>query len=155
MGFFGRKKKEEFVCPMTGILRPMEEVPDPAFSEKLMGDGFAVELTEGTVKAPVSGTIAAAFPTGHAFGIRTKEGLEILIHIGIDTVNLQGQGFAVKVKAGDTVRQGDVLVIVDVGYVKGQEKSVCSPVIFTGGQKIELLRTGAVEAGEGNIIKIK
>ena len=81
--------------------------------------------------------------------------MEILIHIGIDTVNLQGQGFAVKVKAGDTVRQGDVLVIVDVDYVKGQEKSVCSPVIFTGGQKIELLRTGAVEAGEGNIIKIK
>ncbi len=155
MGFFSRKKKEEFVCPMTGILCPMEEVPDPAFSEKLMGDGFAVELTDGAVKAPLSGTIAAAFPTGHAFGIRTKEGMEILIHIGIDTVNLQGAGFAVKVKEGDTVKQGDVLVDVDVDYVKGQGKSVCSPVIFTGGQKIELLKTGMVQAGDENIIKIQ
>ena len=120
-----------------------------------MGDGFAVALTDGAVKAPLSGTIAAAFPTGHAFGIRTKEGMEILIHIGIDTVNLQGAGFAVKVKEGDTVKQGDVLVDVDVDYVKGQGKSVCSPVIFTGGQKIELLKTGMVQAGDENIIKIQ
>ncbi len=154
MGFFSRKKKEEFVCPMTGILHPMEEVPDPAFSEKLLGDGFAVELTGGEVKAPVSGTIAAAFPTGHAFGVKTKEGMEILIHIGIDTVSLQGKGFDVKVKQGDSVKQGDVLVVVDVDYVKSQEKSVYSPVIFTGGQKIDLLKTGNIQAGDGNIIKI-
>ena len=154
MGLFNWKKKEEFVSPMTGILHPMEEVPDPVFAEKLMGDGFAVELTEGDVKAPVSGVIAAAFPTGHAFGIKMKEGMEVLLHIGVDTVNLQGKGFDVKVKEGDAVKQGDLLVKVDIDYVKSQGKSIYSPVIFTGGQKIDLLKTGAVTAGDGQIIKI-
>lgn len=155
MGLFGFMKKEEFVSPMTGILHPMEEVPDPAFSEKLMGDGFAVELTGGDVKAPLGGRIEAAFPTGHAFGIKTKDDLEILLHIGIDTVSLEGAGFEVRVKEGDTVKQGDVLVHVDVEYVKGQGKSVYSPVIFTSGQKIRLLKSGKVEAGEKGVIQIQ
>ncbi|MDE7318168.1 MAG: PTS glucose transporter subunit IIA [Lachnospiraceae bacterium] len=155
MGLFDFMKKEEFVSPMTGILHPLETVPDPAFSEKLMGDGFAVELTGGEVKAPCSGQIEAAFPTGHAFGIKTKDGLEILIHIGIDTVSLEGTGFTVRVKEGDTIKQGDVLVIVDVDYVKSQGKSVFSPVIFTGGQTITLLKNGQVSAGDKGIIKIQ
>lgn len=155
MGLFDFMKKEEFVSPMTGILHPMEEVPDPAFSEKLMGDGFAVELTDGEVKAPMGGRIEAAFPTGHAFGIKTKDGLEILIHIGIDTVSLEGAGFEVRVKEGDTVKQGDILVKVDVEYVKNQGKSVYSPVIFTSGQKITLLKSGAVQSGDKGIIKIQ
>ncbi len=155
MGLFNWKKKEKFVSPMTGILHPIEEVPDPVFSDKIMGDGFAVELTEGVVKAPVSGTIAAAFPTGHAFGIQTKEGMEVLIHIGIETVKLEGQGFQVMVKAGDTVKQGDVLVKVDVDYIKSQDKSLYSPVIFTGGQSIKLMKTGNVNAGDEGIIQIQ
>ncbi len=109
MGLFSRKKKEAFACPMTGVLHPIEEVPDPVFSEKTLGEGFAVELTGREVKAPVSGTISAAFPTGHAFGITTKDGMEILIHIGIETVALEGAGFEVKKKQGDAVKQGDVL----------------------------------------------
>ena len=73
MGLFSRKKKEAFVCPMSGIVHPMEEVPDPVFSEKSMGDGFAVELTGRQVQEPLSGTVTAAFPTGHAYGITTIE----------------------------------------------------------------------------------
>ena len=122
MGLFNWKKKEEFVSPMTGILHPIEEVPDPVFSDKIMGDGFAVE---------------------------------VLIHIGIETVKLEGQGFQVMVKAGDTVKQGDVLVKVDVDYVKSQDKSLYSPVIFTGGQSIKLMKTGNVNAGDGGIIQIQ
>ena len=155
MGLFSKKKKEAFVCPMTGILHPMEDVPDPVFSEKTMGDGFAVELTGTEVKAPVSGTITAAFPTGHASGITTKDGMEVLIHIGIETVALNGAGFEIKMKQNDTVKQGDVLVAVDVEYLKEQGKSLYSPVIFTGGQTVELLKTGSVQAGEENIIKIQ
>ncbi|MDO5551270.1 MAG: PTS glucose transporter subunit IIA [Lachnospiraceae bacterium] len=154
MGLFNWKKKETFLCPMTGIVHPMEDVPDPVFSQKIMGDGFAVELTAGEVKAPLSGQIAAAFPTGHAFGIRTKNGLEVLLHIGIDTVSLEGKGFQVKVKEGDFVKQGDILVIVDVNYIKTQGKSVYSPVIFTSGQKIILNKTGLAAAGDENIITI-
>ena len=103
MGLFSRKKKEEFVSPMTGILLPIEQCPDPVFAGKIMGDGFAIELTGAEVTAPVSGTIATAFPTGHAYGINPEDGKEILIHIGMDTVALNGQGFDVKVKQGDTV----------------------------------------------------
>ncbi len=155
MGFFSRKKKETFVCPMTGILHPIEEVPDPVFSEKSMGEGFAVELTGREVIAPLSGTITATFPTGHAYGITTKEGTEILIHIGLETVALNGAGFEIKKKQNDTVKQGDVLVTVDVDYLKEQGKSLYSPVIFTGGEKVELLKTGEVRAGDEDIIKIQ
>ena len=140
MGLFSRKKKEEFVSPMTGTLLPIEQCPDPVFAGKIMGDGFAIELTGAEVTAPVSGTIATAFPTGHAYGINTDDGKEILIHIGMDTVALNGQG--------------DLLVKVDVEYLKAQGKSVVSPVIFTSGEKIELQKTGAVQNGENGIVKI-
>ena len=151
---FLRKESSAVAAPVSGRCIRLEGVADKVFSSKMMGDGFAVELTEGDVKAPVSGVIAAAFPTGHAFGIKTKEGMEVLLHIGVDTVNLQGKGFDVKVKEGDAVKQGDLLVKVDIDYVKSQGKSIYSPVIFTGGQKIDLLKTGAVTAGDGQIIKI-
>ena len=154
MGLFSRKKKEEFVSPMTGTLLPIEQCPDPVFAGKMMGDGFAVELTGTEVTAPMSGTIVTAFPTGHAFGLTTDDGKEILIHIGMDTVALKGQGFDVQVSQGDTVSQGDVLVKVDTDYLKAQGKSVISPVIFTSGEKVELQKTGAVQNGENGIVKI-
>lgn len=155
MGLFSRRKKEEFVSPMKGVLLPLEQVPDPVFSQRVMGDGFAVELSGDEVLAPMSGTIVTAFPTGHAFGIKTDDEMELLIHIGIDTVNLNGKGFEVQVREGDAVKQGDVLVKVDVDYVKEQGKSIVSPVVFTSGEKIELLKSGIVESGESGIIKIK
>ena len=142
MGLFNRKKKEEFISPMKGKLLSMEQVPDPAFAQKIMGDGVAIELTGKEVVAPFSGTVAAAFPTGHAFGIRTGDGMEILLHIGIDTVNLEGRGFEVAVRAGDTVKQGDLLVKVDTDYIKSQGKSVVSPIIFTSGEQVKQLKTG-------------
>lgn len=155
MGLFSRRKKEEFVSPMKGTLLPLDQVPDPVFSQRVMGDGFAVELSGGEVLAPMSGTIVTAFPTGHAFGIKTDDEMELLIHIGIDTVNLNGKGFEVQVREGDAVKQRDVLVKVDVDYVKEQGKSIVSPVVFTSGEKIELLKSGIVESGESGIIKIK
>ena len=155
MGLFSHKKKEEFVSPMKGMLLPLEQVPDPVFSERVMGDGFAVELSGGEITAPLSGTVVTAFPTGHAFGIKTRDGMELLIHIGIDTVSLEGKGFDVQVKEGDAVKQGDILVKVDVAYIKEQGKSVISPVIFTSGEKAELVKSKAVENKEKGIIKIK
>ena len=96
---FGRKKVD-FVSPMGGRLMPVTEVPDPAFSSKMLGDGFAVDLTDGQVAAPFDGEVTAAFPTGHAYGLKRADGLECLIHIGMDTVQLEGRGFDVKVQAG-------------------------------------------------------
>lgn len=152
---FLKKKKEEFVSPMTGKLITIEGVPDPAFSGKMMGDGFAVELTDGKVYAPISGTLSAVFPTGHAYGISTEDGIEVLVHIGMDTVQLEGKGFQCKVTQGDKVKQGDLLVEVDLDYIKSQDKPVVSPVVFTSGQKIEVLKPDTqVTSGEQGIIRI-
>lgn len=147
---------EGFVSPMTGKLLRIEDVQDKVFASKAMGDGFAVELTGKTVIAPVSGEVMMAYPTKHAYGIRTHDNKEILIHIGMDTVELGGKGFESTVKAGDTIRQGDPIVEVDLEYVKSQGKSLISPVIWTSGDKIKLLKVGQdVKIGEKDIIEFE
>ncbi|WP_417374796.1 MULTISPECIES: PTS sugar transporter subunit IIA [Bacillota] len=123
---------------MDGKILPLEEIEDAAFSSKAMGDGFAIELSGDEVVAPVSGEIVMSFPTGHAYGIKSDDGKEILIHIGMDTVELNGEGFDVKVKAGQRVKQGDVLVKVNKDILTSHGKSLVSPVVFTSGEKVEL-----------------
>ena len=91
-------KKDEFYAFGEGKLVALDKVPDPVFAEKMMGDGFAIELTDGKIHAPVDGEVTLVFPTGHAYGITTENAHEVLIHIGIDTVELDGEGFNVKVK---------------------------------------------------------
>lgn len=139
MGFFKKKAKdEEFLSPMEGIVKELANVPDQVFSEKVMGDGFAIEATGRKVVAPISAKVTAAFPTGHAFGLQAPDSTEILIHIGIDTVQLNGEGFNVKVKEGDDVKQGDTLAEVDLDVIKAAGKSVISPIIFTDGKTVEV-----------------
>lgn len=142
--FFKKKKEnsepEEYRSFGSGKLLPLEEVPDQVFAQKMMGDGFALELTDSTIVAPISGEVILVFPTGHAFGIKTKDGVEILLHLGIDTVELEGQGFNSKVKKGDFVKQGDVLTVMDLDLIKNHGKSIISPMIFTSGEQIELLK---------------
>lgn len=131
---FGSKEAEELVvkAPVSGKIIKMEDVPDPAFSQKMMGDGFAIDPIDGNIYAPIDCEVALVFEaTGHAIGLKTKDGLEILIHVGVDTVNLQGKGFTPKVKQGDTVKAGDLLLSIDLDYVKTEAPSVITPVIFT------------------------
>lgn len=104
------KKREPFVSPISGTTMPISEVKDPVFSQKMIGDGFAIQPTSQKVYAPYSGTIRACFPTNHAVGLQTTEGIECLIHIGINTVELQGKYFTTFVKQGQTVQQGDLLI---------------------------------------------
>lgn len=137
MGFF-HKKKELFLMPATGKLLPLEEIDDQVFSKKLLGDGFAIVVEDGCIQAPISGEITMAFPTGHAIGIKSKQGYEILIHIGMDTVELNGKGFTSHVTQGDYVTQGDKLVDVDCEYVLAQGKTLASPIIFTSGETIHI-----------------
>ena len=149
------EKNEETASPVTGKIIDITEVEDQTFASKIMGDGFAVEPADGKVVSPFSGEITVAFPTGHAYGIRTAGGKEVLIHIGMDTVELEGKGFNVHVKQGDIVKQGDPLVDVDLDYIRGQGKSVVTPVVFTDGTEIELLKKDTdVKAGETGIVKI-
>lgn len=130
--------EESFIAPMSGRLYAVEDIEDAAFSSKSMGDGIAIDMTEGTVIAPFSGTVEVVFPTGHAYGIACDNGREILIHIGMDTVELKGEGFTPRVKQGDRVRQGDILAEVDIAYVKSQGKPLISPIVFTDSAPVTL-----------------
>lgn len=122
---------ETLIYPLNGIILPLSEVPDQVFSEKIMGDGFAIDPADGTVLAPIDGEIITVFPTKHAVAIKSKAGTEILIHIGIDTVQLKGKGFDAFVSKGDQVKQGQLLLQVDLEYIKAHASSVITPIIFT------------------------
>ena len=149
-----KQEEKDFISPMQGRLMPLTEVEDQVFSQGLMGDGFAVELKDGQVLAPFSGEVVMTFPTKHAYGLRREDGLEVLIHIGMDTVQLNGEGFESYVQQGDQVVQGQVLAKVDIDYVLSQGKSVVSPVVFTSGQHIECQRQN-VQYKQENIFQWK
>lgn len=149
-----KHEEKDFISPMQGRLMPLSEVEDQVFSQGLMGDGFAVELKDGEVLAPFSGEVVMTFPTKHAYGLRREDGLEVLIHIGMDTVQLNGEGSESYVQQGDHVTQGQVLAKVNIDYVLSQGKSVVSPVVFTSGQHIECQEQD-VQYHQENIFKWK
>jgi PTS system D-glucosamine-specific IIC component len=147
------KVKNTFVLssPMTGVAASITEAPDEAFAGKMMGDGAVVTPTEGLVVAPCDGDIAFVFPSKHAVGMSASNGMELLIHVGIDTVNLDGKGFEALVKDGDSVKKGDPLLKVDLDFVKANAPSITSPVIFTAlddNQVVRVLANGNVKSGE-------
>lgn len=141
-------KAPAFVSPMEGKVMPLSEVEDQVFSKGLMGEGFAVELSNGTIRAPFDGEVIMTFPTKHAIGLRRNDGVEVLIHIGMDTVELNGEGFRMDVAQGDRVSAGDVLVEVDLDTVRKAGKSVVSPVVFTSGGHVALNKQGKVQPGD-------
>ncbi|WP_112179138.1 MULTISPECIES: glucose-specific PTS transporter subunit IIBC [Paraliobacillus] len=149
--------KIDLSSPMAGEILPISEVPDQVFSQKMMGDGFAVKPTAGKVVAPVNGKVLNIFPTKHAIGLQAENGLELLIHIGIDTVKLKGEGFTQKVEEGQEVKQGDILMEVDLDYIAENAASTITPIIFTNlqeGQSIEV-KAGQVNENQGGIVEIK
>lgn len=129
------------ISPASGKIIDLSQVNDEMFASKALGDGFAIELSDGKIVAPFNGKVITAFPSGHAFGILDDLGHEVLIHIGIDTVNLNGDGFDVKVKQGDQVKQGEVLVEVDLNKLKAANIDSTTMIIFTSGEKVTLKKT--------------
>ena len=137
--------------PITGKAVEVAEIPDEGFAGKMMGDGAGVTPTEAEIVAPEDGVVAFVFETKHALGFQTDSGLEMLLHIGIDTVALNGQGFEVFVENGQSVKKGDLLMKIDVSYLTEHAPSLCSPVLCTDlkeNQKVRLLAEGEVKAGE-------
>ncbi|PTL40426.1 PTS sugar transporter subunit IIA [Alkalicoccus saliphilus] len=128
--------KDVFHSPANGEVVALSEVPDPTFAEKMMGDGVAVKPSDGTIVAPVHGEIMQLFPTKHAVGIKTVNGMEVLIHIGIETVNMQGEGFKAFVEQGDKVAVGDKLIEFDPDLVNEKAESTITPVIITNGDAV-------------------
>lgn len=148
--FKKNKEKYEFVAPMKGRLLSITEVPDPAFSGKMMGDGFAIDPANGSIVSPVDGKVQMIFPTKHAIGIIADNGLEILLHFGLDTVSLKGEGFEVLVAENQTIKKGEPILSVDVDSVKTKVPSIVCPVVITNlnGKEIELTQKGNVEMGD-------
>lgn len=135
---FGRKKKSmenthpgEIFAVQKGKVIPVTEAPDPVFAEKILGDGVAVQPETGAILSPVDGKIINVADTYHAYGIETSDGLELLVHIGINTVELNGKGFKNHVKEGDIVNVGDVLCDVDLQVVKDAGFEIWTPVLIT------------------------
>jgi PTS system D-glucosamine-specific IIC component len=142
---------------MKGELVPITDVPDQVFAGKMMGDGFAIIPADGTVSSPVNGKVINVFPTKHAIGLQSEGGKEILIHFGLDTVNLKGEGFETLVEEGEEVRAGQLLMKADLAFIEEHAKSTITPIVFTNlqeGQTISLMKQGTVSQGEKNIIKI-
>lgn len=149
--------EDSFVAPIKGELVPITDVPDAVFAGKMMGDGFAIIPSEGTVVSPVDGKIVNLFPTKHALGILADNGREILIHFGIDTVKLKGEGFETLVTENDQVKQGQPLLKVNLDYIKENATATITPVVFTNlaeGEAVQINKRGNVELKEEGVITI-
>jgi len=144
-------KIDYLTSPSAGEITELKSVPDQYFSKKNLGDGFAVNLSDSIIKAPCDGEIIQVFKAGHAFGLKAESGLELLIHIGIDTVKLDGKGFKKMINSGDKVKKGQHLVEVDLNLLKKEGFSAATPVVITNMEDISslnLIKLGRVEFGE-------
>ena len=153
------KKNIKVVAPISGKVIALEMVPDPVFAQKIVGDGVAIDELEGDIAcAPIDGTISLIFRTNHAFAIKTKDGIEILVHIGIDTVELGGEGFERLVEEGAVVKAGDPVIRFNSDIIKNAGRSLISPVIITTSDQIGKMTMNMVEkvsAGQEVIFSYK
>lgn len=145
------KQQEKIFCPITGTVIELEQVQDEAFSGGMLGEGFAVDPEEGKLFAPVDGIIAAVFRTKHALAMQSKDGAEVLIHIGLDTVKRDGKGFRMKIEAGQKVKKGELICEFDLEDMKADGYVMTTPVVISNNEEyasIALERIGECNAGE-------
>jgi len=143
-------------APLSGIIYPLERVPDPVFAEKLVGDGISIDPTDASLLAPCAGEIMHLHPAGHAVTVRAMGGVEVLMHIGIDTVALKGVGFRPRVKVGDTVELGRPLIDFDLDQVAVSARSLLTQVVITNGEVVRSMEraSGTVKAGTDILLKL-
>lgn len=144
---------------LVGTVVPLAEIQDPTFSSGALGAGIAVEPTEGKLYAPADGKITVAFPTGHAYGLRTEDGLDLLMHIGMDTVELDGKHFTPKVAKGDTVKRGDVIAEFDIPAIKAAGYPLATPLVITNSKKLaesvqDAQNSGAAVTNADSVLKV-
>ncbi|TYG33752.1 PTS glucose transporter subunit IIA [Lonepinella koalarum] len=165
MGFFdklfGAKESKavevEIYAPLSGEIVNIEDVPDVVFSEKIVGDGIAIRPNSNKIVAPVDGVIGKIFETNHAFSMESKEGIELFVHFGIDTVELKGEGFTRVAKEGQEVKRGDTVIEFDLELLEQKAKSVLTPVVISNMDEISNIskKVGDVVAGESVILVLK
>lgn len=144
-------------APFSGKTVPLTEVPDPVFARKMVGDGVAILPESDMLLSPVGGTLTHLFPTGHAAGITTDEGLEILVHIGINTVELKGDGFTVLATPGKRVETGEPIIRIDLEKLQRTAKSMVSPVVVTNMERVAKIKpaaSSAVRAGTDELLRV-
>ncbi|QXM05344.1 glucose-specific PTS transporter subunit IIBC [Crassaminicella indica] len=152
------KGNDYFVAPLNGKLLALKDVPDQVFSQRMMGDGFAIEPINGEVVSPVNGKVTTLFQTKHAIGITAENGREVLIHFGIDTVKLKGEGFEALVNQDDIVKAGQPILRVDLEKIKDKVPSIITPIIFTNlseKEKVSFKAGVKVTCGQKNIVNIQ
>lgn len=144
-------------APLTGKAVPLEQVPDPVFSGKVLGDGVAIIPEDGRIVSPVDGQIESVAETGHAYGFSTEDGLELLVHVGLETVSLKGECFKVHVKEGDKVKKGDLVAEVDLAYLAEKNINPITPVLICSDMDDQDLKCaeGGVEAGKTAVLMLK
>src|SRR4030095_7936241 len=146
----------QLVAPLSGHLLPIGAAPDPVFAQTMVGDGVSLDPVSQSLVSPCDGTVTQIHSAGHAVTITTREGLEVLMHIGLDTVMLKGQGFTPRVKTGETVARGDVLIDFDADYVAAHARSLLTQIVVTNMGLVRdfQARSGDVVAGQDAILDI-
>lgn len=155
---FGKKEAinpNHIYAPMAGEAVAITEVPDPTFSEGMMGNGIAIKPTDGTVCSPVNGTVDMMFETGHAVSLISDSGMEILIHVGLETVGLKGAPFQVKVTSGQKVKKGDILMIADLEAIKAAGLPTITPVLVCNSADYAAFETSVGSAVTNSDVVIK
>ncbi|MGR6979865.1 PTS glucose transporter subunit IIA [Testudinibacter sp. P27/CKL/0425] len=158
---FGSKDNKgaevEIYAPLSGEIVNIEDVPDVVFSEKIVGDGIAIRPTGNKIVAPIDGVIGKIFETNHAFSMESKEGVELFVHFGIDTVELKGEGFTRIAEEGQEVKKGDTIIEFDLAVLEAKAKSVLTPVVISNMDEISSIEksSGPVVLGETVILKLK
>jgi len=150
---FGKRRRKNnipYLAVATGMLLPIEASEDPVFAQKMMGDGYMIMPSENTIVSPVSGVVKTLFPTLHAIGIVADNGDEVVIHVGFDTVRLNGEGFVAFVAQGDRVEAGQKLLEVDFASIRHKVPSIGTPVVITniGTRQVKLTGNEAIQANE-------
>lgn len=151
--FLGKTGGMQIFAPCAGKLLPLREVKDPTFSTGILGQGVAIVPSDGRFYAPADGTVATVFPTGHAAAIRTTDGAEVLLHIGLDTVKLKGKYFTIHAEEGQQVKKGDLLLEADLEAVSAAGYDTITPIIISNFEVFEKIETsGAGEVSVGDEI---
>ena len=150
-GFLKRKPREIY-APIDGMLIALEKVDDEVFSSKMVGDGLAIMPVGDTFVAPIDGVITKIFSTNHAFSIKSKQDLEVLVHIGLETVALKGEGFERLANEGDTVKVGDPIIKVDLAYIKEHAKDIVTPILITDESDVKNIEKKSNIVKSGDII---
>ena len=157
---FGSKENKavevEIYAPLSGEIVNIEDVPDVVFSEKIVGDGIAIRPTGNKIVAPVDGVIGKIFETNPAFSTESKEGVELFVHFGIDTVELKGEGFTRIAHEGQSVKRGDTVIEFDLATLESKAKSVLTPVVISNMDEISSIekKSGEVIAGESVVLSL-